>query len=121
MHIILDHDLLPEIQQKNLMLELDRFRVDGRPDPVTAYCLLDVANLQDFLQLGSLQQLHHDLMKNFRLKNWNYCDQAIGHLRGKWSGQLDSFYDDLGARIQHLQTQDLVEDWDGSRSIEVNT
>ena len=120
MHIIFDHELLPEIRQKNILLELDRFRVDGRSDPVTAYCVVEGANLQDFMQLDNLQELHHNLMKNFRLKNWTYCNQALEHLRGKWSGQVDSFYNELSDRIHHLQSQDLDQDWDGSRPIEIN-
>lgn len=120
MHIIFGQDLLPEIQGKNIVLELDSFRVTGQAESVTAYCVLEGADIQDLMQLDNLQQLHHDLMKNFQLKNWNYCNQALEHLRGKWCGQVDSFYDDLSARIQHLQTQNLGLDWDGSRSIEIS-
>lgn len=120
MHIIFCQDLLPEIREKNIVLELDRFRVPRQTQSVTAYCVLEGADIQDLMQLSNLQQLHHDLMKNFRLKNWNYCVQSLEHLRGKWRGQMDSFYDDLSARIQHLQTQDLDPDWDGTRLIEIN-
>jgi hypothetical protein len=45
------------------------------------------------------------------MKDWSYCEQALEHLRGKWGGELDSYYADLQARIERLKTQNLDNNW----------
>jgi hypothetical protein len=35
------------------------------------------------------------------------------HLRGKWKGTLDSFYEEFGTRINNLKESQLDENWSG--------
>lgn len=102
---------IQQLESKYTALELDTFLLPGSDQPVTSWCILENISFQDMLSLDKLISIHSDLMKNYRLRNWNYCEQAIEHLSTQWNGQLNSFYSDLLMRISVLKTQDLGEDW----------
>jgi hypothetical protein len=111
MKIIIGEDNVRDIQQKYIVLELDQFVVQQQPEPVSAYCLIDQAPLQDLLEMQQWKDLHDNLIKNYRLKNWNYCAQALEHLQGRWGGELDSFYTELAARVDSFSQQDPGVAW----------
>lgn len=112
MNIIIGAENLNEISERYVVLELDTIKLPTADDPVTAYGLIDQMPLQDMLELQQWRELHQNLMRNYRLQNWNFCEQAIGHLKGHWRGELDSFYDNLLARVQQFQANPPDEAWD---------
>jgi hypothetical protein len=57
--------------------------------------------------------MHVNLIRNYGQRRWNYCEQAIEQLMGKWGSELDSFYIELAARIANLKTQTLNDTWSG--------
>ena len=113
MHIILGKENADEVDSKYVVLELDSLLLSGSSEPVTAYCLVEKMSLTEMLHLDSYTTLHNNTMRNYKLKNWKYCEDAMEHLRGRWNGDLDTFYDELETRIKHLKTQDLGDDWTG--------
>jgi hypothetical protein len=113
MHIIFGEQNTQEVRQKYTVLTLDTFRLTGSTEPVTAFCVLDTIGLEQMTQLNMWKDLHENLLQEYRIKNWKYCEDALEHLRGQWQGQLDSFYDDLGARIAKYKEQDPGPDWQG--------
>ena len=113
MNIIMGQQNVQDLDDKYTVLELDTFRIQGSTDPVTAYCLVEHLPLEEMLQLESFKELHTNLIKNYRLKNWRYCEDAIEHLMPRWGGELRSYYEELSSRINSLKQQDLEPDWDG--------
>lgn len=113
MHIILQTEITNEIKQKYILLELDSFRFTADSEPVTAYCLVEQLDLNDMLVMQQYLDLHDNLMSHYRQQHWHYVEQAIEHLMGRWNNQLDSFYQDLLARVNHLRDQTLSKSWDG--------
>lgn len=113
MHIILGKENAREVDAKYVVLELDSMLLSGSTEPVTAYCLVEKISLTEMLHLDSYITLHNNTMRNYRLKNWKYCEDALEHLMGRWNGELDTFYSELGTRIAKLKTQDLDENWTG--------
>jgi hypothetical protein len=111
MKIIIGEHNIDQIQEKYIVLELDKISAAGMSEPVSSYCLVDQAPLQDLLEMQQWKELHDNLIRNYRLKNWNYCVQAIEHLRGHWGGDLDSFYDDLAGRVGIYLEQDPGDSW----------
>lgn len=109
-------DNVGEVKQKHVVLELDTFR-STNGDRHTAHCLIESLPAQDFPVMQSYVQVHHDMMQAYRDQNWEYCEHAAQNLMGKWNGELDSFYQDLLARVQQLRDQPPGEDWDGTRSM----
>ena len=113
MNIILGEENVKEIDQKYTVLELDTLLFSGSATPVTAYCLVEKVGLEEFVTLDRFRELHNNMMKNYRLKNWKYCEDALEHLMGKWRGELNSFYDDVAIRIKEYKQADPGKDWAG--------
>lgn len=113
MNIILGQDKVADLSDRYVVLPLDTFNVSGHPDPITSFCVIEQVSIQDLSQLGSWRALHEKLIENYHKKNWNFCEQAVEHLVGRWNGELDSFYLDLLGRIKRYQQQDPGEEWTG--------
>lgn len=116
MYIVLDKEnAIEQLRSKYLLLELDTLDIPGE-GPVTSYAVISSENitLEEVQVLHKLEELHTALMKNYRKKDWNFCRQAIEHLRGKFKGEIDSFYDELEKRINELAEIDLPESWTGN-------
>lgn len=111
MNIVLGLEQVKDLADRYVVLPLDSFQIPGRPDPVVSYCVVENAGMADLTRLDSLVNLHEKLIANYGKKNWNFCQQAIEHLRGRWNGELDSFYDDMIDRINQFIEQDPGPDW----------
>jgi hypothetical protein len=114
MNIILGSENIKELSDRFTVLELDSFRVNGNNESTTAYCVLENIGIPDLMNLENLKSLHGNLIKNYKLRNWNFCEQAIDHLMGKWNGQVDTFYQSLIVRISNLKNQTIDDSWDGA-------
>jgi hypothetical protein len=109
MNIIFKENL-PEDYNKYTILELDTFVLaDGTKH--TACCVVENIPITELSQVDNHKDLHAKLIKHYADKNWDFCEQAIEQLTGKWGNELDSFYAEFGARIQQLKTQTLPDDW----------
>jgi hypothetical protein len=113
MNILLGPQITDDIRDRFILLELDSFRTAPASDSVTAYCLIEQISIGEMLVMQQYLDLHRNLMPNYRQRNWNYVEQAIEHLMGRWDNQLDSFYSDMLIRVQALKSQDLDDTWDG--------
>jgi hypothetical protein len=111
MHIIFG-EAVKEIPDSFTVLELDSFNL-GESKTATAYCVVEKIPLAEFATLSANKELHNNLIKYYREKQWNYCEQAIEALTGKWNGELDTFYADLLKRIAELKTINLDPTWQG--------
>jgi hypothetical protein len=112
MNIIFGDNVSELAREKYTVLELDTFLIDGQT--ATAYAVVEKIPLLEMNTLSHYQDLHENLMREYRIRNWKYCEDAIGHLRGRWGTDLDSFYSELHQRIQNLKTQSLSDDWTGA-------
>lgn len=113
MHIIFGQDQIKDIGDRYIVLELDKVRIPGSTDPITAFCLIEMLSPIDFLDVKQWQDLHVNLIRNYRCKNWKFCEDALQHLRGKFNSELDSFYQDLTERVAFYREHDPGPDWQG--------
>jgi hypothetical protein len=113
MNIILGKENVEDLGSKYTILELDTLLINGAQDPVIAYCLIENVPIDQISTMDQYTDLHHNLMSNYRKRNWRYCEDALEHLVGKWGGELDTFYHDMHQRINTLKEQDLDESWTG--------
>jgi hypothetical protein len=98
------------IDEKYIVLDLDTFRLpDGSIH--TACCVVESIPVAELPMADQLKDLHVNLVRNYGQRNWNYCEQAIEQLMGKWGKEVDSFYQELMTRIQKLKTQNLDDAW----------
>jgi hypothetical protein len=114
MNIIFGDNIAELAREKYTVLELDTFVIEDRDQTATAYAIVDKIPLLEMTNLSHYQDLHTNLMQEYRKRNWKYCEDAIGHLQGRWSNDLDSFYSELQQRIQNLKTQSLDDSWTGA-------
>lgn len=111
MNIIFGKD--PSLESKYVLLELDTLLIPGSNDPVTAYCVLEQIPLTEMSGIDNLKSLHENLLKNYKLKNWKFCEDALEYLIGKWNREVDSFYIEMQNRITQLKTNGVPDDWTG--------
>lgn len=97
-----------------ILLELDTFRRDGKTETVTAYCLVEKPALDELVNIQAYKKIHADVVKYFKQQHWDYCEQAIQGLIGKWGGELDTFYTDLLNRVKQHKQHGVPKDWDAT-------
>lgn len=106
---------LDTLGKNYIVLELDTVQYKKDEPARTAYCVIGTESLtvNELPVVSQFVELHANLMKNYRLKNWKFCEDALEHLQGRWRGTLDSFYLDLGQRINQYKSQPVPADWTG--------
>lgn len=115
MLVVFGKETADRLKDRMTILELDTFMQPGLEEPITAYAVIEVQDipLQDLPQLENMTLLHNTMWVEYRARRFNFCEQAMEHLRGKWKGTLDSFYEEFGTRIKELKESQLPEDWSG--------
>jgi hypothetical protein len=113
MNIIFGDNIAELSRGKYTVLELDTLVMSGTDQTATAYAIVEKIPLEEMATLDRFLDLHTNLIKEYRKQNWKYCEDAIGHLQGKWNNEIDTFYSELYNRIQSLKTQSLPNDWNG--------
>jgi len=98
MNIIFGQEIADEVSSKNLVLELETFEVNGKL--ATAYCVVpqEAIPLEEMPQLEVLRELHKAVIVGIKNDDWKMITEGIGHLRGKFKGEMDSFYDEILSR-----------------------
>ena len=104
-----------ELTEKYITLQLDTIKYAEDATPITAYCVISGENvtLEEVSSLKQYADMHKALMINYRKQNWNFCEQAIDSLRGKFKGEMDSFYDILSLRIRDYKNGNTTPECDG--------
>lgn len=121
MNIIFGTESVTPLRERYTVLELDTFVLHPTEEIVTAYCLVESIPVPEMFEIQRFKDLHSNLVTEYKKKNWEYCEDVIGHLTGKWGGEVDSFYSELHQRIQKLKQTELPQDWTGylDRTVEV--
>lgn len=115
MLVVFGKETAERLKDRMTVLELDTFMQDGLNEPVTAYAVIEVEDipLQELPQLENMTLLHNTMWTEYKARRFSFCEQAMEHLRGKWKGTLDSFYEEFGTRINNLKQSQLDENWSG--------
>ena len=113
MHIIFG-STIEEIPNNFTVLELDTFRMVKENRTDTAYCVVEKIPLTEFTTLDAYKKIHADLVQYYKQRQWEYCENAIEGLMGRWNGELDTFYADLLRRVIGYKENEPPADWDGT-------
>lgn len=108
-----EDSITDEVRSKYILLELDTFYFPEIQKNRTAYCLVEHTPVMEMFSVDQYLDLHNNLVKNFQKGNWKFCEDALEHLKGRWNGELDSFYDVIAERVAHFKVNDPGEKWDG--------
>lgn len=100
MHIVVGREVAEQLSERFTVLELETLEQDGQT--VTAYCVVPAEKipLGEMTILNQWTELHANLIKEYYNNNYQFCQDAIEHLMGKFGGELDSFYEEILSRIK---------------------
>lgn len=111
MHIIFG-DAPSVLSDSYTLLELDTFKIPSKNQIHKAYCVVTEIPLEEFALMENHKKVHADLITQYRAQNWEFCKLAIQVLKGKWGGEVDSFYNDLESRVTEHEANPPGADWD---------
>lgn len=103
MYIFFGREHAEQVKDKHIVLPLDRIQLSPMGPTLDSFCVLESVPPSEIETLGQWTALHSNLMKNYWLANFGFCEQAIDHLKGKFNGELDSFYDEITSRLEFLK------------------
>lgn len=107
-------DAVNQIPDSYTILELDTIKIRPGDHEFKTWCVIETIPLPEFPMLESLKKIHSDLLDQYRKQNWEFCEQAIESLMGKFGGELDSFYSEISRRVIEYKQNPPGSDWDWS-------
>jgi hypothetical protein len=101
MQIVWNAEAVNKLKNSHTVLELETFPVNG--ELVTTWCVVpaEKIGLNGLSNLVELKELHSTLITAWKDKNHKLCQDIIPHLKGKFGGELDSFYQILLEKIEN--------------------
>ena len=99
MQVIFGRDTAEQVKERYTVLELETFHANGQAVP--AFCVVpsDKIPLEDIRQVEDLKDLHQQFIDGFNSQQYEVCTTLYKQLRGRWTGELDSFYDAILNKI----------------------
>ena len=91
MHIVMGHDVAENLRTNYTVLELETFETGGKP--VTAFCVVNEIPVAELPMLEHNKKMHSEFVKEYNSGNFNNCVVIAEGLKGKFNGELDSFYE----------------------------
>jgi hypothetical protein len=101
MQIIWNREAAESLRTNQTVLELETFPVGDQT--ITAYCVVPAERVfPDITQLENLKELHQAFISALNEKNYQLCQDIVPELVGRFSGELDSFYEEILKKINAL-------------------
>jgi hypothetical protein len=97
MQIILGQEAADALSGNYTVLELETFIKDGQE--IKAFCVVTNVPVMELTELEPYKALHSMFVKEYYNGNYEFCLDAAQKLKGRFSGELDSFYDEIINRI----------------------
>lgn len=98
------------------IVPLDRVRYSEQGEVIQSWCLLSGENtstMEEAPHLPRLIELHENMMQNYYRREWKFCEDAAENLKGRFGGELDSFYQHFLNRVRNYIDNDPDVNWDG--------
>ncbi len=98
MDIIFNRAVAEQISEKYLVLELEPHLVGE--DVLETFCVVPPEKLlNEISKLDHWKKLHGEFVQANKDKNGKLCQDLAEHLKGKWGGELDEYYDIVCSRF----------------------
>ena len=111
MNMIIGKDEADSLTEKYTVLPLETMKFRSNPElpATTAYCVIEKIPVEEMTKIEEQKQLHIKFYENYQKGDFNFCTQALEHLKGKWGGEIDSYYHIMEDRISKYKD---AEDFD---------
>jgi hypothetical protein len=99
MEIIFSREVAEGLRERYTVLELETFDVEGRS--LETFCVVPAEKLM--MEMGQLNDnvaVHNQLIQSLKENNNDIVVELSQALKGKFGGELDSFYDILLERLK---------------------
>jgi hypothetical protein len=98
MQIVWDPKAVEDLKKTHTVLELESFPVNG--GMFHAWCVLPAEKIiAELPTLNNYIELHEGFVKAWKDRNYKLLEDLSEHLKGKFGGELDSFYEEILSRI----------------------
>lgn len=89
------------LREKYTVLELETIQHPNLPEPLTAWCVVPAEKVLGEIELLPLNcKQHDDLIDELHNHHTENVLKLCAELKGKFGGELDTFYETLEKRIQ---------------------
>lgn len=104
MEIIFGRENAEKLRDKYTVLDLEKIAA-GDGTEFEVFCLIPAEKiaLTDLPTLKHWVKLHDDFITGYKDKKFKYCKDAIEHLKGKFGGEVDTFYEEILRRIDSVE------------------
>jgi hypothetical protein len=101
MHLIFKPEHKELLEGRYTILELETIQV-AESDPVTAWCVIEAEKIIPEIDMLPLNKsLHEDLLTAIKEDQPEQAKKLCAELKGKFGGELDTFYEEIVKRIEH--------------------
>ena len=98
MEIIFSREVAEGLRERYTVLELETFDVEGKA--LETFCVVPAEKLMmEMGQLTDNMAIHNQLIQSLKENNNDIVVELSTALKGKFGGELDSFYDILIQRL----------------------
>lgn len=103
MQLIFGRENAEKLREKYTVLDLEEVEKEGVK--IEVFCLIpaEKIGLGQIADLDNWVKLHNDFLNGYHTEQYDYCLQCMEHLRGKFGGEVDTFYDEIERRISEKQ------------------
>lgn len=92
MDIIFSREVADALRERYTVLELETFDVEGKT--LETFCVVPAEKLlYEMQELETNSRLHAQLVQAIKDQDAKLCQDLTDVLKGKFGGELDSFYD----------------------------
>ena len=99
MNIIIGDVAANSLRENYTVLELETFSVGE--NRIKTYCVVNNIPLHEISMLAEHKMLHQQMIDEYNAGNTAVCIDLIADLRGKFGGELDTFYETLVNKISN--------------------
>lgn len=103
MDIIFGRANAEKLREKYTVLDLETIEKEGHSIEVFVLIPADKIGIMDLPQLEGWVKLHNDFLEGYKDKHYKFCRDCITELKGKFGGEVDTFYDEILRRINEVE------------------
>jgi len=112
MKVIYGEDVKEMFGSKYIVLELDTFLVEGEELAAHAVIAAEDIALGDLADLQHWCEFHDKMINGYKTQQWNFVMDCASNLRGKFGGEIDSFYEIMKERCAEFDKNGIPDGWE---------